>query len=483
MHSFMPIASKVLSGLLGRLCIACLAWLLFALSSHTEIAMAQMAPTAQLISMSSPQASLEACEKRVDVLQLPFLQKWAGPINTSPCYLAAFEGAGTLPMTAVPTSFVPNKPLVYCTYVIYPQSQGPDCPSLFVVAGAAQQPPTLSKNMGASGLKGMTPKSGACECAAENGSALVGDPINSAIGNKFAYEEDYSTPGSPRFGRYYNSRVFTNVGSMGRGWRHNYSASLSFIPPVGNPLLVFVHRPDGRAYQFVRINGVWTPDGDLNDKLSEVMNDDGDVTGYKLFVADEWQTEVYSTAGILQSVISPLGQVTTLAYSSSSTPKNIAPGQGFLIGVTGPNGRRLEIATGANGHVTKVTLPSGRAITFTYYSPGQEIASVTYPDASQKRYLYNETGLSQANPDLFELTGVIDEEGARYETTVYDANQRVTASYLSNEINRISLTYNDDGGTSIQYPLGATVKANFALVQGVQRISSISSSCGRDCGL
>ena len=336
---------------------------------------------------------------------------------------------------------------------------------------------------------------GGCDCdggnghdgGARSGSSIKADPINTSTGNKYEQETDYGAPNEwLTFRRFYNSISGVVSTTLGTSWRHSFDRSLQFLSAAS----INVFRPDGRFEQFTRqSDGGWKPDADIADRLSEQDDVSGHPTGYSVFVAAARQTEQYSSTGLLLSITDQSGAVTTLGYSTASTPASIAPVPNLLLTVTDPNSRVLSFTYNSNRRLQTVIQPDGGVLTYGYDSSG-DLTSVQYPDGKTRQYVYNEASLNGgANlPGL--LTGVIDEASMRYESTTYDSNGRATSAYQfasdGSHVNQTSLAYgatasNGTTPVTLTTPLGITTSLNYKNSLGALKISSSTQSCGPQC--
>jgi RHS repeat-associated protein len=312
----------------------------------------------------------------------------------------------------------------------------------------------------------------------EVGSLLVSDPINTATDNKFQQETDYRSPGRLTFRRFYNSQIYANTTELGPQWRHTFDRSLEFVLSSDNTGAIdsiLLNRPDGSRETFQRTNGSWQTTLDNADTLTEQDDATGVPVGYTAFFAGPRLTESYSADGLLQSITEASGAVTTLQYSTASTPASQAPKPGLLLTVTDPNGRALNFGYDTSARLSNVALPDGGSLSYAYDSNGR-LTSVTYPDSHSRQYVYNEASLYVFNSTVqTALTGIIDEKGTRYETAGYDANGEVTFNSFANGIDK----YVRGGGTTT--PLGAHFSLSAVTVQGMYKNGGSTAPCGNQC--
>ncbi len=312
---------------------------------------------------------------------------------------------------------------------------------------------------------------------APGGCCGAGDPINLGTGNEFEDQEDYSVSGL-QFHRYYNSDPSVASSHLGAHWRHSFDRSLEYLTD-GTNFSATLYRLDGKQVLFQKLNGVWTADPDIADTLVETDNAQGQPTGWTYFVAATQQFESYDANGLLVSIEELSGQITTLAYSTASTPPSIAPVPGLLITVTDPRGRQLNFVYDTNSRVTQVTLPDGATLGYSY-DTANNLNQVTYPGGAIRAYKYDESG--HVGVDLPNaLTGIVDENGKRYADISYDAQGRAISSQLGGTAALTQVTYNSDGTTTVTYPLGVQSTFGFAVPYGKIDVGSVSQPCAPSC--
>ena len=333
-------------------------------------------------------------------------------------------------------------------------------------------------NAGAAG--GCDGGEGGCHIP-QNGAPMDGDPINTATGNKYVEEEDYSGDTQLTFRRFYNSDGTATTTPMGLHWGHSFTRNLSRIDYESGKSTVMVFRPNGLRELFRRPQGgTWTGEPNNSDTFLETFDTQGHTTGYILSIAALRHVETYSSDGLLLSIKDSTGQTVTLTYSDAHSDPSIAPIPGMLISVTAPSGRQLSFSYDEKAHVRQVLLPDGGALTYTYDLYGN-IVSVTYPDGKIRQYEYNEQALTGGTNLSSSMTGIIDENGDRYESTTYDAKSRATAAEGAGGANRIAIKYNDDGSSDITYPLGTISHRTHTNVQELYRLATLDKPCG-NCG-
>jgi RHS repeat-associated protein len=258
----------------------------------------------------------------------------------------------------------------------------------------------------------------------------IGNPCSARSGNKSEREVDSPGPVLP-FVRTYSSRAMYDLG-LGYGWSSPYHGRI--LTPLGTILNVV--RTNGHAEVFTKqVDGSWLGDADTRYAITE------NASGFTLSHRDgRWET--YGTHGLLVSESDPSGTTTTYTYDA---------GTGLLTTVHGPYGHQLSFAYDASEHLQTVTPPSGDPINYSYTN--DNLVAVTYPDTRTRLYHYENT--SQPH----KLTGITDENGARYATFGYDSQGRATSTEHATTTNgapqeRFTLVYNTSTKTTVTDPRG-----------------------------
>lgn len=314
------------------------------------------------------------------------------------------------------------------------------------------------------------------------GSMLVGDPINAGMGNKYDEEIDFAANKWLTFRRFYNSLPGVAPSAMGPNWRHSFDRSLAITGTPPNSITVV--RPNGRQEVFTKSGTTWASETDVTDSLVEIDDSQGNPTSFTVYVTSTRSYETYNAKGVLQSIDDENGQVTTLSYSTSSTDPSIAPSAGLLLTVTDPKGRSLQFAYASNALLRQVALPDGGVIAYSHDATGN-LVTVQFPDTAKRQYLYNEAnqtaGVSMPNA----MTGIVDETGARYETTYYQlqtvgfANESTLAGNVN--VTYINYNYNSNGDSLVQNPSGMNTLMSFTAANNSFHLTAVSNYCGPQC--
>ena len=283
-----------------------------------------------------------------------------------------------------------------------------------------------------------------------------GNPINFAIGNKHQAETDYASasPWPLLLRRYYNSLDANGVRKFGAKWRGSYGRSV-----VAAANIATVTRDDGRALTFTLKNGVWTPDRDVNYRLNQ------SAAGWTL-VTDQDEIETYDTAGHLLTYSNRGGQLTH-TFSRDA--------QGRLVTATDPFGRTLTFAfvSSTSPLISRVTAPDGGVYSYAYDAQSN-LTSVTYPDGSRRQYVYENANFPS------NLTGIIDENGNRYATYVYNSNGLATSTQHAGGADLTTVDYTNattTGEVRVTAPLGGVTSYFVQSVNGTAKQIQVSRHC------
>jgi YD repeat-containing protein len=348
------------------------------------------------------------------------------------------------------------------------QLGGCNCSGKTIVGGQSDGGPS---NVFSGGLSALGPPAGASSPGRSSAGISVGS------GNVFYSVTDYATAGQNPLSyiRYYNSlgslptQVQLPVAGVvlsstlateaGGNWRSNYDRYLK----ITSGTTVIAERPDGQQITFTLSGAAWTPDSDIDVTLTQ--------NGSQWTLTDPADTvETYATIPLIAgySPTSLFAQLTSIRQRNGYT-QNLAYTGGVLTGVSDSFGRSLTLAY-ASGLLQSVTTPDN-VISFTYTAggAGSQLTGVTYsttPPSSQT-YVYENASLP------FALTGVIDENGSRFETWGYDSIGRGTSSQLAGGANAQTTAYNGDSSRTVTNALGVTDTYTFTLMQNVPKVTEI----------
>jgi RHS repeat-associated protein len=314
------------------------------------------------------------------------------------------------------------------------------------------------------------------------------NPIHLGLGNKWLTQTDVALNASGlRFERFYNLARPVVDANLGHGWTHSFSAA---IATTVAPNKVNVVRSDGKAYGYSRntTTNLWSAQGDVNDRLTEILDASNVRTGWRLRTSADSE-ETYDAQGALLSIKERSGQTLTLMYSDAATPPAIAAIPGLLIRVTNSFGAQLNFTYDTRNRLATLTTPQGEQYVYGYSAyplttlSFDRLDTVAAPDGSVRQYLYE--GGTNANT-LHALTGLIDENASRLNTWTYDASGLATGSSLAGSVGSYSITrvkdtqYNTTSAT-VTDPLGTSRTYNFQTILGVVKTTGVDQPCP-SCG-
>jgi RHS repeat-associated protein len=224
--------------------------------------------------------------------------------------------------------------------------------------------------------------------------------------------------------------------------------------------------PDGRNIQFSGPNSGITQNADINERVTQVTI--GGVTEWKV-VRDDDSVELYNTAGSLLQRTERGGRTFTFTYSTTSTPSNIAPRPGLLLGESDAFGHTLSWQYNASGQVELMTDPAGGIYQYSYDGTGN-LSGITYPDSTTKTYSYNESADTGGASLPSALTGVTDENNNRYATFQYknsNGNSFAVNTQHAGGVDSYTFTYSANYGSPpisavVVDPLGASRTYQFS---------------------
>jgi RHS repeat-associated protein len=300
------------------------------------------------------------------------------------------------------------------------------------------------------------------------GDNSAGDPINVPSGNLAYYKTDYRTAGQNplTFTRYYNSRgVFT--GLLGANWRSSYDRFLYLFSST----TVEAQRADGQLLLFNLVSGIWTPDSDVDYKLTNsgttwTLTDPDDTVETYTTTTGGYAAGTYAQ---LNTIVDRNGYTKTITYDV----------WGFIVTVTDSYNRTLTYGYEDGGLLNTITTPDNTVITFGYSSSYNNptgvpnLTSVSYSTSPAQTITY-----VYANPTLTHmLTGVTDENNSTFLTWTYDAYGRALTSQVGtgSNANITTVSYNDTTGSrTVTNALGVASTYSYSTLQNSQKVTGIS---------
>ena len=298
-------------------------------------------------------------------------------------------------------------------------------------------------------------------------------PISIGTGNKFLSETDIAAiAGGLEFRRSYNSLNPSASTVIGTGWQHNYNLSLDVETnlTVGDFTgVALATRGDGRVLKFSQVTGstTWTSDADIADRLVNVIDGSGNVTGHQFIESSSDRVETYNLSGQLTAINdSRRAQTFALTYDANN----------ILTTVTDRAGRQLQFGYDGQGRIKDVFGPDLAHWQYAY-DASNNLTLVTTPTGTTRVYAYENTSYPSA------LTGITDENGVRYVTYAYDTQGRASSENLWSgagqtlPVNQFALLFPATNQTLVTDPLSTQRTYQFEVQQGSIVLDSVSQPC------
>jgi RHS repeat-associated protein len=305
----------------------------------------------------------------------------------------------------------------------------------------------------------------------------TGNPCNPASGNKYQREVDYRGLGL-EIVRHFNSVLPGEVEGiviappqsvdLGRGsrWRLGFDRALvMYSATTGATALVA--RPDGRAFYFTLVGGVWQADGDVHDQLEQTP------TGWIYTLADG-SKETYENYIDAKGLADIKGRIVTESDRNGHTTTYHYDTLGHLINIVGPFGHAVVLGYDDGGRLASLTAPTNETITYAYdddlVAPQGNLVRVNYPDGTATLYHYANSRFAN------QLTG-ISHVGTSGETTVfatfaYDTSGRAISTEHAGGAERFTLQYDSPTQTTVRDAANTTEIMTFATTLGVKSLVS-----------
>ena len=332
-----------------------------------------------------------------------------------------------------------------------------------------------------------------------------GNPIHPLLGSKSQPLDVPDGLGGLRV--LYDTRTKLSSGAIDRGVGLRYPSGFGALwSSALERRLVF--QPDGSIfairgahYQVSYVNNgtAFVP---RNPDVSDRLTAQGGTWRY--VDASRQSIDVFNGQGQLVSMATRTGRTTTYQYSDATTIAAIAPYPGLLIGTTDENGRRVQFryVAGASGKalIRQMTGADGLTTTFDY-DDKDNLTTVTWPDQSKRRYVYEMTDLPWA------MTGMFDEKDVRTGTYTYDAAGRARSTEGAGGVNRYSVawtlppqmtgdfvldmngatvtrtfSWQPGSGIEVTLPNGQIDRMTSSAVVGFPQVSTRSQPGGAGCG-
>ncbi|WP_211241559.1 DUF6531 domain-containing protein [Cystobacter fuscus] len=273
-----------------------------------------------------------------------------------------------------------------------------------------------------------------------------GNPINTAIGNKYQIESDYQSTTSPglRFERSYNS--FDGF------WRHNYSARLVLAASS----IRLIHA-DGREVEFARAGSTAIP---AVDELGSLTESSGTWT-YK---SPDQETLQFDSQGRIISLQNFAGRSLTFTYADRTV--TVASDTEQALSFT-QDDRYQPLTLSAPGVSVQYNYDVQKRLISLSKSYGSTIVS--------RSFLYE----NMTYPRF--LTGIVDEKGVRFASWSYDSAGRATSSSHGDGVENITVDYNADGSSTVTNEFGKKTTYRYQVIQGVKKVVAIEGEPSANC--
>lgn len=280
-------------------------------------------------------------------------------------------------------------------------------------------------------------------------SSLTGNPINFATGYKIQLENDYSVSNSHSA---LNPLEFSkSYRSADGAWRHGYSSWLSFE----ENLITLVHHNGNLSY-FEKEGASYKGKPPETGKLTRLSN-------RWSYHASNNQVLEFDSDGRLIALIKS-GIALNITYLN--TVATVTDGFGNTLTFTEDVKKQPLTVTADNVNISYI------------YNDYKQLTSMTknYPNHTEnKQYLYQDPNDSRL------LTGIIDERGVRYATWTYDEQGRAISGEHAAGAEKVLVSYNSDGSSTVTNALGKQTHYQFELIQNIKRIKSITGFPSTNC--
>lgn len=205
---------------------------------------------------------------------------------------------------------------------------------------------------------------------------------------------------------------------------------------------------EGQSFDFTGNSGGYSSTIGVNHKILPVAS-----SGLRQVLLPSNTIEQFDESGRLQSRRWSDGRKVHLEYSNSSTPIEIAPKPGLLVGAADSYGRRIQFRYDGRGLISTILDVASQRYDV---SAEQEwkYSSVQGPASYNRTYLYNEPELTSGVSHVDGITGIIDEASVRFQTFGYDSSRRLLFEVLAGGVGRRQY----DAAKGVTLPWGEILK-------------------------
>ena len=316
----------------------------------------------------------------------------------------------------------------------------------------------------------------------------VANPINPGTGNKLEPQAVYRGVSGFEMKLTYNSMDYVAIG-FGSRW-HNWFDRRVVLDDPSNAVVL---RGDGRAVPFTSSGGTWNADPQTTERLVELTSG-GTRTGWQFTSLNADEVETFDASGKLLTIAARSGLTQSLQYSdgtgganggfvldSSGNPTTTPLPAGLLIKASDAFGRALSLGYDAASHVTRLTDPAGGVYQFAY-DASANLTSITLPGGAVRTFIYNEAANTGGASLVNALTGITDENSARFATFKYDAQEHTVSSEHAGSVELYTLVYNADGSATVTDPRGNARMYSYSTIYGATKNTAITGAACPTCG-
>ncbi|MDX1486002.1 MAG: DUF6531 domain-containing protein [Alphaproteobacteria bacterium] len=308
----------------------------------------------------------------------------------------------------------------------------------------------------------------------------AGNPINLVGYSKYEHAVDFATAGPEvlSFERSYNSRDHNVYRTMtGHGWKTSFDGRLAFEPSWDSVSKVHLTRPTGQMITFTKSGSSFIPPPDIKNVT---LTHDSATLYYTLKHGNN-DAELYNRHGYLLRITRPSGYQISFEYTFFEDV-----GHSRKIRAYDSLGREIFF-TYSNRKLATVTATDGRVYKYIYgdgvFGANDLLTEVVYPDdtpatdADNPRVIYH----YEDTRFPYSLTGITNEAGDRYATFTYSPNNLPLSTEHAGGADLTEVRYVTSETRSVTNPLGKKANYNFALIQGMRRLTSIDGEASANC--
>jgi RHS repeat-associated protein len=303
-----------------------------------------------------------------------------------------------------------------------------------------------------------------------------GNPCGVGNGNKSVEEFDFST-GNIAFHRTYNSlRELKPYSFIDKNWAATFSQRIQTSANTGghanSDKWIAVQNESGLADVFYSDEGINWTHRSLTQRDAVLYYLNGDPLPW-VEVFPDGHTNVFDDFGRLRRIDYPDDERRSLSFTylidGTSSPLNY---RSYAIDiVTDAMGRGIQFEYAESHDPPVVTDFQVRVVGIKAYPSGDSLVAYDYDDASRlaavtmgtatRTYNYAEAGYVTAANQIYDLTSIIDENGAAYASYWYDDYGRVTRSEHAGGAGEVDLNYISDTAVAVTRASGEVVNYQF----------------------